>query len=320
MSSDTPKPVKSTSRKRLYFLVGVMIFELVCYWSLKEFGWLGTGNRFLTLAALLFMGLPILVGVFLLILSRFRFGLKTLFAFCILSAFFLWLSILPLLRHNEARKGASSLKKAKAEVRSFFDKYDWTERMDLPFERPTESDRSLPPSWIATVDQRLVSIPEDEFVTMIELSNLEQVEAYCQFAPRFSSLLGLSLERKTANGDVTELARAIQNAKHLRLLYVTGDVPNLEILKAARGVQSLNIASTSGVAIPCDDAFLEAIGSMSQLVNLSLVEIDLDKRDLTPLRKLNNLKRLNLNKCSVSADSFDLPQSLLGNLKITIQD
>lgn len=299
MNETSRKTAYATNKTWRFLLALILATEVVLTLCLSRLGWLGTGNALLVSCAVLFMAAPILVGVFLFVRTRFRFGIRTLFALCFLVALFLWMTVLPIVHYNRERVGVRFLLQNRVDL-------------DLSLDQMVGV-----PVWLSPIYGGELAMP-DKSLTFVMLSGDPQVDAFCQVADRFSNLSGVLVYKVSETG-YRNLNQTLKSLPNFRELDIGDSEPNAIAFESLGSLQALVIRETTGVQTPFKDQVLRDIVKLAQIESLDLHEFNFDSNELTILSQAAKLKKVRFYRCRVTSDKVDALKRLMPQTEFILE-
>jgi hypothetical protein len=292
---------KSAVFKRfiVVLLAGTVLALLGLTLSLQTLGWDLTWYLIDFLARLSIAGLPVLIGLAILIRTRLRFSLRTLFAILLLAALFVAMNLMPLVRFRNERYANAKMHASNPQFKYHNQRqwdliYQWMKADALP-EVPT------PPPTILPRHLRLFALPRDKLIprdcdlASLWLNSDEQCRVLAENWARFSNLRVVTITR-TISEEGFELLRETlpkiesldivvtndvdipkgwyQSLGNIRILYAWGEVASRgtqfdkEHLKDIAKLPKLQLLMVLGFAF--DDSDAEALVSSESIQHVIL--------------------------------------------------
>ena len=283
-------------------LVTVLIIEVAISVSLRWLGWYGTGSAIQFSACLVFTLLPLLIAFVILLHKRLKFSVRSLLLVTALSAFFLVLSLMPILRHRAARQSSAQLLTAKVTINEGMDWDNFYRQIALhpPTKLPLADDDALP-WWLTSLITKTDSIPTDNSVRDIWLSSDNQCQILAENWERLSSLQSVSISRGVSTEGFRLLQDVLPRFEHLDSV-VTNDVtvPSdwYGSLKNIRTLWVWGEGASRGTLF--DDKHLDEIVSLSNLEMFMVLGYAFSDRDARTLAKSDSIKRIVLRGTAVT--------------------
>ena len=265
-------------------------------------GWLGTGQIFHIIGCGLLATLPVLVAVFLLVRTRFRFSLRTLFAVMTLVAIFLAISVMPLLKYQSERKGSRQLIAANATLNDRLDWHNFYSSMGLESPRLIfPPDETQLPLWLIPFAENIQHIPADDSVHTVSLSNDQQIKILATHAKRFSSLQSINIHAGVSSEGLRLLQKMLPTFDHLFGIHVSDVFVPAQWYHDLGNIHSLFVwgeSSLRGTPIPPD--CLKAIASLQQLEVFMVLGHAISDSDANILGSSKTIKRIIMRRTTIT--------------------
>lgn len=206
-------------------LTGTVLVSLGLTLSLRTLGWDSTWYLIDYLARLSIAGLPVLIGLAILIRNRLRFGLRTLLAILLLAALLVVMTITPLMRFRNERSANTKMFASNAEFNDDLRLWDTIYQLMNAESLPEVS--TPPPTFVPpylrpfTRDQE--EIPRDCDLGSLWLNSDEQCRVLAENWARFSNLRAVTITRAVSEEGFELLRETLPKIKSLDIV-VTNDV------------------------------------------------------------------------------------------------
>lgn len=283
-------------------LAGTVLVSLGLTLSLRTLGWSSTWYLIDYLARLSIVGMPVLLGLAILIRTRLRFNLRTLFALLLLAALFIAMTLLPLMRFRNERSASTKLLALNAEIIQdlhWYTLYPWMKADALP-EVATPPPTFLP-SYLRLFTRPLENTPRDCDLGSLWLNSDEQCRVLAENWARFSSLRAITITRTVSEEGFELLRKTLPKINSLDIV-VTNDVEipkdwyrslsNIRILYAmvegnSRGTQF-------------DEQHLQDIAKLPKLKVLMVLGFAFDDNDAEALLSSESIQHVILRGTAVT--------------------
>jgi hypothetical protein len=289
-------------------LAAVLAVEGALYYSLRALGWLQTSGALLWGACAFLAALPLTLAVIVLLRQRLRFSLRSLLIAMMLTSLFMGVSVLPLYRALDARRGTQAVKEAGGLVSTevgtddFYERLGFDPRAGPPPPGPTPE----APAWLRPLARGKLSLPADATIRAATLEDDSQIEAFCRHYQRFRSLSCLNVggPSVTPRG-MAQLAQVMPALASVEELHVNCPIPN-GWLRHAPPVRSLFLWSERNAGAYFHESDLKEVG---QMANLQVVHIYLYRfrdDDLPNLAASASLRRVIMKFTNITQQGLDL--------------
>jgi hypothetical protein len=289
-------------------LAAVLAVEGALYYSLRALGWLQTSGALLWGACAFLAALPLTLAVIVLLRQRLRFSLRSLLIAMMLTSLFMGVSVLPLYRALDARRGTQAVKEAGGLVSTevgtddFYERLGFDPRAGPPPPGPTPE----APAWLRPLARGKLSLPADATIRAATLEDDSQIEAFCRHYQRFRSLSCLNVggPSVTPRG-MAQLAQVMPALASVEELHVNCPIPN-GWLRHAPPVRSLFLWSERNAGAYSHESDLKEVG---QMANLQVVHIYLYRfrdDDLPNLAASASLRRVIMKFTNITQQGLDL--------------
>lgn len=209
----------------IVLLAGTVLVSLGLTLSLRALGWNSTWYLIDYLARLAIAGLPVLIGLAILIWTRMRFSLRTLFALLVLAALFLAMTLIPLVRFRNERSASTKMQAVNTQFND--DLGAWNRMYQLMKAEALPEASSPPPTYVPSYLQLFTrdqeEIPRDCEVRSLWLNSDEQCRVLAENWARFSNLRAVTITRTVSEEGFEQLRETLPKIESLDIV-VTNDV------------------------------------------------------------------------------------------------
>ncbi len=312
MDAEISPPSVAPSPRRvsisLRWLAALLLLETTLAILLQTLGWFETGGLLRQAACAFLAAFPLTLAAVVLLRHRLRFSLRSLLIAMTLISLFMGVSVLPLYRALDARRGTQAVKEAGGQVSTEVTTDDFYERLGFDPRTVPTPPRLTPeaPAWLRPLARDRLLLPADATIREATLEDDAQIEAFCRYYERFRSLSRLTVGGPgvTQQG-MTRMAQVMPALVSLDELHVNCPIPS-GWLGHAPPVRSLFLWSEQNAGAYFHESDLKEVG---QMANLQLVHIYLYRfrdDDLINLAASASLRRVIVKFTNITQHGFDL--------------
>jgi hypothetical protein len=306
-----------TKRKAPLFLFTFLLLEVALVLSLRSLGWYGTGSAIQVIACVAVTLLPLVVALAILLRRRLQFGLRALFIATALVAFFLAASLIPLVNYRLERQAATRLLSASATISAVLNFDEFYSRIGLDPARnivPKKSS-SIPP-WLTPFTQATSSVPADNAIRSVWLTNDNQCQILADNWESFPSLQSVGVGRGVSVEGFRLLQTVLPRFEHLDRVETNDVLAPPKWYASLTNIRTLWIwgeGASRGKPFPREH--LDDIVSLSNLEVLMVLGYAFNDADARELATSSSIRRVILRGTAVTpAGESDLANDTLGRV------
>ena len=286
---------------RIALLLTLLVGETALVFSLRLLGWHETGGAIRWISALGLAVLPLGIAAILLV-HRFRFGLRTLLVATALVALFLTVTVMPLQNALSSRRMSQRLLAAGASLHTaspFEDVYKRWGYDPRPKSPSPAEERELS-VWLRPLAGDLLTIPTDDVIRQIWFDSDAQISILCRDPRAFRNLEGISVSQAVTPTGMEMLRRSLRKFTYLTYIHIDVDVPK-GWLRSLEGITTLDLwGEQRRPGSRLSGEHLHDIAALRDLRVLWIFKYATNDADVEVLSRCKSLKHLILRKTAVT--------------------
>ncbi|QDT73068.1 hypothetical protein [Lacipirellula limnantheis] len=277
-------------------LLTLLILELALVGALYLLGWFGTAGALRWAASALIAVLPLAIACYLTVSHRFRLSTRSLLILTSLFAVFVFLTVQPLYKALDARRGSRELLAHRTWISNYSsnDNYYFFLGYDPRSSRPNVAESPPMPAWLRPLAGDRLTAPVDATIQEVRLNRDAQAATFVAHAARFRALNSVSIRTATLSpGTMQRLQLAWPSLPSIVRVHVSCPVPT-GWLQSLRQVKTVSIDSGSRTLKELSRENVAELAGLPGLVQLDLRRVRVAAGDLPLLAQSATLRHLTL--------------------------